>query len=126
MLEPRSIAVVGASERMGYGGRVLSNLRQGGYDGRIHPVNPRYDEVQRIRAYPTASAIPDPVDLAVIVVPADRVAGVVEDCGAKGIPAAAIVTAGFAEQGADGVARQREVVAAARRHGMRLTGPNCL
>lgn len=126
MLDPRSIAVVGASERMGYGGRVLSNLKQGGYAGRIYPVNPRYEEIQGLRAYPTAVAIPDPVDLAVIVVPPDRVAGVVEDCGRKGIPAAAIVTAGFAEEGADGLALQREVVAVARRHGIRLSGPNSL
>jgi acyl-CoA synthetase (NDP forming) len=126
MLNPRSVAVVGASERMGYGGRVLSNLKQGGYTGRIYPVNPKYDEIQGLKAYPSASAIPDPVDLAVIVVPSDRVAGVVDDCGRAGIPAAAIVTAGFAEEGEDGLALQREVVATARRHGIRLSGPNCL
>ena len=126
MLNPRSIAVVGASDRLGYGGRVVSNLKKGGYPGRIFPVNPNYHEVQGLAAFPTACAIPEPVDLAVIVVPHHLITEVVEDCGKKGVPAAAIITAGFAEQGPQGLAHQQQVVAIARKHGMRLSGPNCL
>ncbi len=126
MLDPGSIAVVGASDRMGYGGRVLANLLHGGYAGTIYPVNPRASEIQGLPAFPSVTAIPGPVDLAVIVVPAAAIPGVVEDCGRKGVPAAAIITAGFAEQDAEGRARQDEIVAIARRYGVRLSGPNCL
>lgn len=111
---------------MGYGGRALFNLKRGGYEGVLYPVNPNYDVVQGLPAYPTVSAIPDPVDLAMIVVPSHLVIEVVEDCGKKGVPAALIVSAGFAEEGADGRDRQERVVTAARRCGVRIVGPNCL
>ena len=126
MLYARSIAVIGASERMGYGGRLLSNLRVGGYKGAIYPVNPKYEKIQNLPAFPTVSSIPGVVDLAVIVVPADRIAGAVEDCGRKGVRVAIVITAGFAEQDREGARRQQEFVDIARGYGMRLSGPNCL
>lgn len=126
MLTPRSIAVIGASNDMEYGGRVIANLKSGGYAGPIFPVNPKHSEIQGLKAYADVRDIPGPVDLAVLVVPARLMGEVVAACGQKGIRAGAIISAGFAEQGPEGLERQREVVRIARTYGMRLSGPNSL
>ena len=127
VLAPSAVAVVGASRRRGsVGGEILHNLITSGYDGIVYPVNPNATAVQSMPAYPSVSALPGPVELAVIVVPAARVLEAARDCGAAGVRSLVVISAGFAEAGVDGVARQRELLEVCREHGMRLVGPNCL
>jgi acyl-CoA synthetase (NDP forming) len=125
-IKPRSVAVIGASEGADYGGRLLRNLREGGFKGPIYPVNPRRSEVQGMRAWQDVTDIPEAADLAVIVVPPRALAQVVESCGKRGIRACAIITAGFGERGAEGEQDQKELLALARNVGVRFTGPNSL
>jgi acetyl coenzyme A synthetase (ADP forming)-like protein len=123
---PRSIAVVGASrDPASLGGAILANLLARGFQGPLYPVNPAADHVQSVPAYASVSAVPGAVDLAVIVVPPARVLDVVDDCGAKGVRAAVVITAGFAETGEPGRALQDALVRRAERHHIRLVGPNC-
>lgn len=127
LLAPKSIAVVGASRRAGTVGHVLlTNLLGGGFTGPVYPVNPEARSVAGVRAYPRILDVPDQVDLAVVVVPASAVPEVVAQCGAKGVGGLAVVSAGFAETGAEGVAAERALVASAHRNGMRVIGPNCM
>jgi acetyl coenzyme A synthetase (ADP forming)-like protein len=127
LLEPASVAVVGASPRPGtVGHQLVANLLRAGYRGAIYPVHPRAPAVLGIRAFPSAAELPGPVDLAVIAVPAAAVTKVVRELGEVGCRGIVVVSAGFAELGPDGAAAERELVAVARRHGMRLVGPNCL
>jgi acyl-CoA synthetase (NDP forming) len=92
----------------------------------VYPVHPTARHIASVPAYPDITAIPDPVDLAVIVVPADQVRTVIDQCGAKGVRGLVVISAGFAETGARGAAVQRELVTAARGAGMRMVGPNCM
>jgi len=132
LLSPRSIAVIGASnEDRKLGHAVLVNLLRSGFTGPVYPVNPETLSVQGVRAYKSVLDIPDPVDIAVVTVPAASVAQVVESCRIKGVHGLVVVTGGFAdidplgEQG-DGADAQRRMVAMARASGMRVLGPNCL
>jgi acetyl coenzyme A synthetase (ADP forming)-like protein len=127
LLRPQSIAVVGAGRQRGtIGHEIFRNLLNGGFDGPVYPVHPTARHVASVPAYASVNAIPDPVDLAVIVVPAERVLGVIQACGAKGVRGLVVISAGFAETGPSGAAAQRELVAAARGAGMRIIGPNCM
>jgi acetyl coenzyme A synthetase (ADP forming)-like protein len=127
LLSPRSIAVVGASRERGtIGHEVFRNLLNYGFTGPVYPVNPSSDSVAGVRAYPTVLDVPDAVDVAIVVVPARLVLGVVEQCAQKRVQGLVIISAGFAEVGEEGARRQREIVATARRNGMRVIGPNCL
>ncbi|OWU86713.1 hypothetical protein ATO6_01755 [Oceanicola sp. 22II-s10i] len=127
LFEPKSIAVIGASgDPQRIGGRPIDFCKRGGFKGAIYPVNPTRDEVQGLKSYPDLAAIPGPVDMAILAIPAARVIETLEACGAKGVKAAVCFSAGFAEIGGDGVAAQDEMIAVARRHGIRLLGPNCL
>lgn len=127
LLEPRSVAVIGASPRPAtIGHELLSNLVAAGFPGPIFPVHPTAAEVLGLRAYDSVEAIGQPVDLAVIAVPAEAVAEVVEECGRAGVGGLVIVSAGFAETGEDGAATERRILAIARHHGMRVVGPNCM
>ena len=127
LFRPRSVAVIGASRRRGsIGGELFHNLIQNGFNGAVYPVNPVSDVVHSVRAYPDVREIPDPVDLAVIVVPAEQVLEVVDACGEKGVKAIVVITAGFGETGPSGKALQDELVRRVRGHGMRMVGPNCL
>jgi len=127
LLAPSSVAVVGASDRPGsVGGTVLAHLRAGGYAGPVYPVHPRAATVAGLAAWPSVSAIHQPVDLAVVAVPAAGVPAVVADCGDAGVHALVVLSAGYAETGPDGRERQAALVAAVRASGMRLVGPNCL
>jgi acetyltransferase len=127
LFEPRSVAVIGASETKGKVGAVLmSNLTAAGYQGRLFAVNPKYEQVYRVPCFRSVAHLPEPVDLAVIATPAPTVAEVVEQCGRRGVRAAVVITAGFSEVGAEGAAMERHVLESARRHGLRLLGPNCL
>ena len=124
---PQSVAVVGASrdpDKLGYA--VLANLQEGGYPGRLYPVNPKADEILGLEAYASVLDIPGPVDLAVIVIPYRFVPAVLEECGQKGVPAVVIISAGFREAGREGLERERELVDIAEKYDIRLIGPNCL
>ncbi len=128
LFAPRSIAVVGASaetRRMG-GGFVLKFLRQHGFAGIIYPVNPKYGDVQGLRCYPSLEAIPEPVDVAVIVVPARAVEPILAALPDGHVKFALMVTAGFAELGAGGEALQQRMLAVARAKGIRVVGPNAV
>ena len=127
ILEPRSVAVVGASRQPGsIGNIVFRNVIGGAFTGIAFPVNRTADSVAGVKAYPDLASIPDPVDLVVVVVPAPHVRAVIEDAGEAGVKAAVVITAGFAETGADGAALQTDIVRAAHKYGMRLVGPNCV
>jgi acetyl coenzyme A synthetase (ADP forming)-like protein len=122
---PRSIAVVGASsepKKMGYA--VMHNLLH--FPGQLYPVNNKRSEVQGLKAYPTILDIPNPVDMAVITVPAKHVPGVIEECGQKGVDMAVIISAGFKEMGEGGKALEDRVLEIAKGYGTRIVGPNCL
>jgi predicted CoA-binding protein len=127
ILAPRTIAVIGATPRPGSMGRqVLSNLIDFGFTGRAYPVHPRAPSVRSVRAYATIGDVPEPVDLAVIVIPRDHVLDAVTQCGAAGVKGLVVITAGFREVGGDGVALEASVMQMVREHGMRLVGPNCM
>ena len=122
---PDSIAVIGASANPGkVGYSILRNLLS--FPGALYPVNPTRKDLFGLETYPSVTDIPGPVDWAVIAVPARLVPDVMEECGAKGVRLAVIVTAGFREIGGDGVALEERVVDIARRHNIRVIGPNCL
>ncbi|HYF26493.1 MAG TPA: GNAT family N-acetyltransferase, partial [Baekduia sp.] len=127
VLAPASVAVVGASDRPGsVGGRVLANIVDGGYTGRVHVVNRRAGQVGGLPAVPTLAAIGAPVELVVVAVPASAVVDVARDAAAAGARALVVLSAEFAETGEQGAERQRELLAVCREAGMRLVGPNCL
>jgi acetate---CoA ligase (ADP-forming) len=126
MLEPRSIAVVGAGRRQGtIGHELLRNLLAFGFNGPVYPVNPSADHVASLPCWPSVKSVPGEVDLAVIVVPEHAVTAAIEDCGEKGVSSLVVITAGFAEAGDEGAHSQRTMTALAHRLGMRMVGPNC-
>jgi len=126
LLEPRTIAVVGAGRRRGtIGHELLRNLLAGGFEGPVYPINPSATSVASVPCWPSVGAISGEVDLAVIAVPAPAVAQAVEECGAKGVSSLVVITAGFAESGTGGAESQRALATLAHGHGMRLVGPNC-
>ena len=124
---PRSIAVIGASDdATKIGGRPIRNLILGGYKGRIVPINPRYKEVQGLRAYAHIAASGAPADLAIIALPAAHVPDAVKSCADNGVQTAIIFSAGFSEASAEGRQAQDQIRAIAQRSGLRLLGPNCM
>lgn len=127
VLRPRSIAVIGASRTpstIGY--QILDNLLRHGFTGAVYPVNPGAQAIHSVRAFRSVSEIPDPVDLAVIVVPKQHVLEVAEECGRKGVGGLVVITAGFREIGGEGAERERALMEIVRHYGMRLVGPNCM
>lgn len=123
----RAVAVVGASARAGSLGRLpVEFLLRYGYTGRILPVNPHADEVLGLPAFPSVQACPGRVDLALVLVAAERVPAAVDDCAAAGVPVAIVGASGFAETGEQGARLQQELVDKARAGGVRLVGPNCI
>jgi len=127
VLEPRSVALVGASRRPGsIGAALLGNLRAAGFAGELYAVNRRGGRIGDVPLHRSVRELPTRVDLAVIAVPAAQVAAVARDCAANGARALVVITAGFAEAGAEGAERQRALVEVCRESGMRLVGPNCL
>ena len=126
-LRPRGVVVVGAStspEKLGYG--VTRNLVQSGYRGAVHLVSQRQGALFGLPLRSTLEDVPDPVDLAILIVPPDATPAALEKCGRRGIHAAIVVSAGFREAGAEGAALERECVETARRFGIRILGPNCI
>jgi acyl-CoA synthetase (NDP forming) len=127
LLAPASVAVIGVSRSgSGVGYEILRSVRAAGFTRRMYPVNPQAKTIDGLQWYPSIDAIPEQIDLAVIAVPAARVEQVVEECGAAHVGAAVVLTAGFGETGPSGVATESRLLASARRHDIRLVGPNCI
>src|SRR5262245_6966272 len=127
LLEPNAVAVVGASRTPGgIVRRILRALIAGGFTGPVYPINPNADELDGMRCYPSLSAAPHGIDLAVVAVPRQAVLGVVDECAAAGVKSLAVITAGFAETGAEGRALQQALLDKVRGHGLRMIGPNCM
>jgi len=125
--QPRAVAVIGASRQRGtIGAEILHNLLSFGFHGPVYPVNPAATSIENVKAYPTLEAIPGPVDLAVIVVPAAKVIEIASECARKGVKALVVISAGFSETGEEGKQRQAELANVCRNAGMRLIGPNCM
>jgi succinyl-CoA synthetase alpha subunit/RimJ/RimL family protein N-acetyltransferase len=125
--QPRAVAVIGASRQRGtIGGEIFHNLLSYGFNGLIYPVNPTATSIENVKAYPSIEAVPGPVDLAVIVVPAAKVVQVASECARKGVKALVVISAGFSETGEEGKMRQAELLNVCRSAGMRLIGPNCM
>jgi acetyltransferase len=124
---PAGVAVIGASRdthKLGYG--VVRNLTEYRYQGKIYPVNPVAREILSHRCYQSIASVPDPVDLAIVVVPAAHVADSLNQCGERGIRHAIVVSGGFRETGPDGKAREDQLLTVAQKYGMRVIGPNCI
>ncbi len=127
IFDPKVVAVIGATENPGSVGRtVFQNMGRGGFGGTVYPVNPKRSSVLCVKAYPKIAAVPEKVDLAVITTPAATVPGLIKECAEAGVKGAVIISAGFKETGPAGVELERQVLAEARKGGMRLIGPNCL
>lgn len=127
LLHPRSVAVIGAStdpDKVGYA--VLGNLLRADFAGPVFPVNAEHRSVRGVRAYASVLDIPDPVDLAVVAVPAAHMDDVMDACLAKGVKALVVISSGFGESGPAGEGAERKLVTEARAHGMRVVGPNAL
>ena len=123
MLEPKSIAVIGASRTPGkIGYVVLRNIIGYGYSGRVYPINPHANEILGLKAYPSVLEVPDEVDVAVIAIPAQEVPKAIEECGRKGVKVAVVITSGFSEVG--NVELEERIVKIAREYGVRILGPN--
>ena len=126
MFGARSIAVVGASaNEASPSGQPLMHLRNLGYAGAVYPVNPRYEQIGPWRCYPDVASLPEVPDVALIAVAAERAAGMLEECGQKGIRFVIVITSGFAEMGERGVAAQQRLIELARQYGIGMIGPNC-
>lgn len=127
IFSPRSVAVIGASrDRNSLGFALLHNLVMSEFNGAIFPVNPKAGVIHSHKAYPNVSAIPDPVDLAVVMVPKSAVEAVVQECLDKGVRGLVVITAGFGEISAEGVLAEQRLAQLARSHGARMIGPNCM
>jgi acyl-CoA synthetase (NDP forming) len=126
ILHPKSIAVVGASDT-GRGGRFVTPLLDQGFKGKIYPVNPKYNVIAGLPAYPTVSAIPGPVDYVISSIPAHHVLDLIEDCGKKGVKGLHLFTARFSETGRkEAMDLEMEILRRARNYGIRIIGPNCM
>jgi acetyl coenzyme A synthetase (ADP forming)-like protein len=127
IFRPRSIAVIGASPRRGsIGHEILHNLIEHDFQGVVFPVHPSAPVIHSIKTYGSVLDIPDPVDLAIVVVPYRNVLEVVEECGRKGVRGLVVITAGFREVGGEGIAREEALLELVRRYDMQLVGPNCM
>jgi acetyltransferase len=127
VMNPKSIAVVGATNRAGSVGlAVFRNILDAGFQGLLYPVNPKAKSVQNVKAYPNLSNIPDEVDVAVIIVPADIVCSVLEEAGQKQVKGAIVISAGFKEVGERGAERERQLKEMVAKYDIRTIGPNCL
>jgi len=126
-LNPKSVAVIGASRRPNtIGNFVFRNLIQQDFKGVVYPVNPNAEVVAAIKAYPSILDIPGDIDLAIIVVPADKVQQVVEESAHKGARGVVVLSSGFADIGGEGLERQNKLLTTIRSYGMRMLGPNCM
>ncbi|NEA63318.1 GNAT family N-acetyltransferase [Streptomyces sp. SID12488] len=127
LLEPRSVAVIGANrDPLTIGHEIVANLLRGGFGGSVFPVNPHAEQIAGVRAYASVRDLPEPPDLALVAVRAGAVPDVVRECADAGVKAVVVVSTGFGETGVDGRATELELSRFARASGMRLVGPNCM
>jgi acetyltransferase len=126
LFQPASVAIIGASETPGSVGAVLAQNMSAAYRGALYGVNPKHRSVHGIACHPSIGKVPQRIDLAVIATPAATVPGVIEECGDAGVRAAVVITAGFSETGPQGARLERALLENARRHRLRVIGPNCL
>lgn len=126
IFRPKSVAVIGATNRKGsIGHETLHNILLAEYNGKVFPVNPTSQVIHSIKAYSTILDVPDAVDLAIIIVPKEKVKDVVIQCGEKGVKGIVVITAGFSESGKEGKKREQEILKIVNEYGMRMIGPNC-
>ncbi len=123
---PKGIAVIGATANPVKGGNILLKNLADGFKGSIYPVNPRYTEIEGLSCYSSVKQVPDPVDLAIVFIPAEMAPGVIRECADRGIKGVMIESGGFAETGKHGAGLQEAVMQIARETGIRLWGPNCM
>jgi acyl-CoA synthetase (NDP forming) len=122
---PASIALIGASRDLEkIPGRLLSMLRKNEFPGKLYPINPNYSDIDGLKCYPSIADVGQPIDLAIVIIPARAVLGALEQCADAGVKNAVIISSGFAEEGGDSAAMQDAIAALARRTGMRISGPN--
>ena len=122
---PQSIALIGASrDREKIPGRLLEMLRKNEFPGKIYPINPNYDEIDRLKCFKSIADVGTPIDLAVIIIPARGVLAALEQCAAASVKNAVIISSGFAEEGGESAAMQDQIASLAKRTGMRVSGPN--
>ena len=122
---PDSIALIGASrDPEKIPGRLLLMLRKNRYPGKIYPINPNYGDIEGLTCYPSIAAVGQPIDLAIVIIPARAVLGALEQCAAAGVGNAIVISSGFAEEGGDSAAMQDAIAALAKTTGMRISGPN--
>jgi acetyltransferase len=127
LFEPQSVAIIGATDKKGKVGEVLiANMLEAGFKGPLFAINPKYKEVSGVPCFPSIDRLPQRVDLAVIATPPATVPGAIDECGRAGVRAAVVITAGFSEIGPAGAKLERTLLENARRHGVRVIGPNCL
>ena len=127
LFDPRSIAVIGATDRAGTVGRnLMQNLMLPGYQGKLYPVNSKRSEVLGLKAYPTIKEVPGPVDLVMLVTPALTIPSLIAECIEAEAKNAIVISAGFRERGAEGADLERQIQALLAQSSMRLIGPNCL
>lgn len=127
ILYPKTIALIGVSSRPeSLSGTLLGNLFTAGFTGAVYPVNPKVRSLRTLRCYPSVSAIPDPIDLGIVMVPRDGVPAAVDECLAAGVKGLVVITAGFREVGEAGAGIEREVVRKVRAAGAAMIGPNCM
>ena len=126
LLEPRSVAIIGASsnvEKIGH--KILNNLIEGGFEGRIYPINPRADEILGVKAYPSILDAPGEIDVCVVAIPARFVPSVIEECVEKGVKGSIVISSGFRDVGPEGAELERNILEIAGKGGLRIIGPNC-
>lgn len=127
LFNPGSIAIIGASEKTGnLSGLILQNLQRACYRGKLYPINPLYKEVYGIKCFPSVTAVPGKIDLAVIAIPAPNVPKVLKECGDKGIGSVIIVSSGFRESGGKGVELEKVIIEISKEMRIRIVGPNCM
>ncbi len=127
LMQARSIAIVGASDnKASIGGQPVTFLTEFGYQGKVYPINPRLKEIRGVACYPSVMDLPEIPDVAIVAVNAKLVAGVIEQCGKKGVPFAIILSSGFKEVGAEGLKLELELKEVIAKAGLRVVGPNCL
>ena len=127
LFHPRSVALVGVPRGAKMGKVFLTGLLDQGFEGHIYPVNPKVDEIEGFKSYPSISAIPEPVDLAIVLVPHSQTLPVVRECAERGVKGAVLFTAGYGETGTEeGQALEEELARVARAAKMRLIGPNSM
>jgi len=127
IFRPRSIAVIGASHKRGKIGReIIRNLLEYGFNGQVFPINPNVSQVNSIKCYAKVTDVPDPIDLAIIIIPRDQVWEAIDDCHKKNIKGLLILTAGFKEVGGKGIDYEKKLKDMLEVYGMRMVGPNCM